>query len=64
MTNDDSRTGYIRRDFLRDDLQPRLLEDGLTYLHCPDWSCGHFTILPIDEAHWVCPIHGGAGVAP
>lgn len=55
---------WVRLDFLREHLVPMLEADGLAYLHCPDWSCGQFTILPSDGAHWVCPTHGGPGVKP
>ena len=62
-------TVYIRRDFIRDVLNPGMKRDGLRHLSCPeslvanvgDEGCGHCAVVALDEA-WTCPVHGLAGV--
>lgn len=53
----------ISIDFLRETLVPTLAEEGLAYVHCPEWqTCGNFTIAHPDEVDaWVCLEHGLSG---
>ncbi len=63
--DDEPRPGilYARRDELHRVAQ-LIREEGQVMLHCPDWSCGQMTVLPVEQSAWVCPIHGGQGVEP
>jgi hypothetical protein len=63
---------YMRREFLRDVLEPELVRHGRIYLMCPrsltsspeaGAECGWFDLVPIGET-WTCPDHREAGVRP
>lgn len=63
---------FVNLRFIREVAQPRLAEDGLAWVMCPHTftespdegaECGQFTVVAIGS-HWVCPVHGDAGVMP
>lgn len=55
---------WIHRDHMHH-MAEVLAAEGFAYLHCPDSTCGHFTVLSSAEAYaWRCPLHDAEGVIP